>query len=91
MPNADGQYLSTSQLASPRYARFTSYLTDWIAWAGSLFTCASIALGVGDLCMAAIQTAHQGIDADMRTTHDPRYPTREPIRVYGFHEPLSPR
>lgn len=58
MPDAGGQYFWTSQLASKRYARFVSYLTGWIAWAGSLFTCASIALGVGNLIMGCIQMAH---------------------------------
>ncbi|KAF2010903.1 amino acid transporter [Aaosphaeria arxii CBS 175.79] len=62
MPDAGGQYYWTSQLASPRYARFASYLTGWIAWAGSLFTCASIALGVGNLCMGCIQMAHPGLE-----------------------------
>ncbi|KAL6690523.1 amino acid transporter [Trichoderma pleuroticola] len=58
MPDAGGQYFWTSQLASKKYARFVSYLTGWIAWAGSLFTCASIALGVGNLIMGCIQMAH---------------------------------
>lgn len=58
MPDAGGQYFWTSQLASPKYARFASYVTGWTAWAGSLFTCASIALGVGNLCMGCIQLAH---------------------------------
>jgi choline transport protein len=58
MPNAGGQYYWTSQLAGPSYARFASYLTGWVAWAGALFTCASIALGVGTLCVGCIQMAH---------------------------------
>ncbi|KAK6812577.1 hypothetical protein RU639_011669 [Aspergillus parasiticus] len=62
MPNAGGQYYWTGQLASPRYARFMSYVTGWIAWVGSLFTCASIALGVGGLCMGCIQLAHPNLE-----------------------------
>ncbi|KAM5524065.1 hypothetical protein FOXYSP1_00108 [Fusarium oxysporum f. sp. phaseoli] len=58
MPDAGGQYFWTSQLASRRCSRFLSYLTGWIAWAGALFTCASIALGVGGLVMGCIQMAH---------------------------------
>ena len=58
MPNAGGQYYWTGKLASPNYARFLSYLTGWMAWAGSIFTCASIALGVGQLCMGCIKLAH---------------------------------
>ncbi|KAF4963130.1 hypothetical protein FSARC_8843 [Fusarium sarcochroum] len=61
MPDAGGQYFWTSQLASRRYSRFLSYLTGWIAWAGSLFTCASIALGVGGLIMGCIQMAHPAL------------------------------
>lgn len=58
MPHAGGQYYWTRQLASPRYARFASYLTGWVAWAGSLCTCASLALGVSSLCVGCIQMAH---------------------------------
>lgn len=58
MPDAGGQYFWASQLASPRYARVSAYTTGWIAWAGSIFTCASIALGVGSLCLGCIQLAH---------------------------------
>ncbi|KAF5003448.1 hypothetical protein FDECE_9998 [Fusarium decemcellulare] len=62
MPNAGGQYFWTSRLASPRYARFASYLTGWISWAGSLFTCASIALGVGNLALGCIKMAHPDLE-----------------------------
>ncbi|RSL60532.1 hypothetical protein CEP53_005422 [Fusarium sp. AF-6] len=61
MPDAGGQYFWTSQLASRRYSRSLSYLTGWIGWAGSLFTCASIALGVGGLIMGCIQMAHPSL------------------------------
>lgn len=61
MPHAGGQYFWTSQLAGRRYARFASYLTGWMAWVGSLFTCASIALGVGMLCMGCIQMSHPNL------------------------------
>lgn len=58
MPDAGAQYYWTSELAPRRYARFTSYLTGWIAWAGSVFTCASVALGVSSLCLGCIQLSH---------------------------------
>ncbi|KAF7529219.1 hypothetical protein G7054_g9918 [Neopestalotiopsis clavispora] len=61
MPNAGGQYFWASQLASRRHARFASYMTGWAAWAGSLFTCASIALGVGMLCMGCIQMSNPAL------------------------------
>ncbi|KAL8956022.1 MAG: hypothetical protein Q9183_006444 [Haloplaca sp. 2 TL-2023] len=46
-PNSGGQYFWTNELAPPRYANFASYLTGWFAWAGSIFTSASVALAVG--------------------------------------------
>ncbi|KAL8777830.1 MAG: hypothetical protein Q9194_002335 [Teloschistes cf. exilis] len=46
-PNSGGQYFWTNELAPRRYANFASYLTGWFAWAGSIFTSASIALAVG--------------------------------------------
>ncbi|KXH27469.1 hypothetical protein CSAL01_07404, partial [Colletotrichum salicis] len=58
MPHAGGQYYWTSRLAGPTYARFASYMTGWIAWAGPVFTCASIALGVGNLRLGCIQLVH---------------------------------
>ncbi|KAG9956703.1 choline transport protein, partial [Aureobasidium melanogenum] len=58
MPDAGAQYYWASRLAPPRFARFVSYLTGWIAWAGSVFTCASVALGVSSLCLGCIQLNH---------------------------------
>lgn len=58
MPHAGGQYYWAAMLAPPKYARGASYLTGFIAWTGSLFTCASIALGVGNLCLGCIKMAH---------------------------------
>ncbi|KAI4254432.1 MAG: hypothetical protein LQ352_003103 [Teloschistes flavicans] len=46
-PNSGGQYFWTNELAPRRYANFASYLTGWFAWAGSIFTSASVALAVG--------------------------------------------
>jgi len=58
MPNAGGQYFWVSQLAPKRYASFLSYATGWTAWAGALFTSASICLGLGSALMGCIQLAH---------------------------------
>ncbi|KAI4241957.1 MAG: hypothetical protein L6R42_011146, partial [Xanthoria sp. 1 TBL-2021] len=57
-PNAGGQYLWTSELAPRRYANYASYLTGWFAWAGSIFTSASIALAVGSAGVGCWQLAH---------------------------------
>jgi choline transport protein len=58
MPNAGGQYFWTNELAPKKYAKFTSYLTGWFAWAGSIFASASVALGLGSAVMVCIQLFH---------------------------------
>ena len=57
-PNAGGQYYWTSELAPREYANFTSYLTGWFAWAGSIFTSASVALAVGSAVVGCWQMSH---------------------------------
>lgn len=58
IPNAGGQYFWTSQLASRRYANIASYLTGWFAYAGSIFTSASVALAMGSACVGMYQLSH---------------------------------
>lgn len=58
MPNAGGQYFWASELAPKNYANFASYLTGWFAWAGSIFTSASVALGLGSAAVGMYQLAH---------------------------------
>lgn len=57
-PNAGGQYFWANELAPKKYASFASYLTGWFAWAGSLFTSASIALAVGSASVGCYQLAN---------------------------------
>ncbi|KAL9099532.1 MAG: hypothetical protein Q9163_004980 [Psora crenata] len=57
-PNAGGQYFWTNELAPKRWANFASYLTGWIAWAGSIFTSASVALAVGSGVVGVIESWH---------------------------------
>ena len=57
-PNAGGQYFWANELAPRKYATFASYLTGWFAWAGSIFTSASVALGVGAALVGCWQLAH---------------------------------
>lgn len=57
-PNAGGQYFWANELAPRKYANFASYLTGWFAWAGSIFTSASIALAVGAAAVGCWQLAH---------------------------------
>lgn len=58
MPNAGGQYFWANELAPPQYANFASYLTGWFAWAGSIFTSASVALGLGSAGVGMWQLSH---------------------------------
>jgi choline transport protein len=57
-PNAGGQYFWANELAPKKYANFASYLTGWFAWAGSIFTSASVALAVGAALVGCWQLAH---------------------------------
>ncbi len=58
LPNAGGQYFWANELAPKRYANFASYLTGWFAWAGSIFTSASVALAVGSAAVGCWQLSH---------------------------------
>ncbi|KAL8703734.1 MAG: hypothetical protein Q9201_003080 [Fulgogasparrea decipioides] len=57
-PNSGGQYFWANELAPRRYANFASYLTGWFAWAGSIFTSASVALAVGSAGVGCWQLSH---------------------------------
>ncbi|KAL8889617.1 MAG: hypothetical protein Q9215_003125 [Flavoplaca cf. flavocitrina] len=57
-PNAGGQYFWANELAPQRYANFASYLTGWFAWAGSIFTSASISIAVGTAALGCWQLTH---------------------------------
>lgn len=58
MPNSGGQYFWANELAPKRYANFASYLTGYFAWAGSVFTSASVALAAGSALVGCWQLAH---------------------------------
>ena len=60
-PNAGGQYFWANELAPKKYANFASYLTGWFAWAGSIFTSASVALAVGSAGVGCWQLAHPNL------------------------------
>lgn len=68
LPNAGGQYFWANELASKKYANFASYLTGWFAWAGSIFTSASVALAVGAAGVGCWQLAHPDL-YDIRSFH----------------------
>lgn len=58
LPNAGGQYFWANELAPKKYANFASYLTGWFAWAGSIFTSASVALGTASAVVGCYQLSH---------------------------------
>lgn len=58
LPNAGGQYFWANELAPKRFANFASYLTGWFAWAGSIFTSASVALAMGSALCGCWQLTH---------------------------------
>lgn len=62
-PNAGGQYFWANELAPRRFANFASYLTGWFAWAGSIFTSASVALAVGAAGVGCWQLSHPDLYA----------------------------
>lgn len=57
-PNAGGQYYWASRLAPKKYARLSSFLTGWFAWAGAIFTSASVALSLGFALLGCWQLGH---------------------------------
>lgn len=46
IPNAGGQYYWTSKLAPPKYSAFASYMCGAFAWAGAVFTSASVTVSI---------------------------------------------
>jgi len=74
MPNAGGQYFWANELAPRKYANFASYLTGWFAWAGAIFTSASVALGVGAAGVGMWQLAHPDLYASPEPLLSPRNP-----------------
>ena len=65
LPNAGGQYFWANELAPKKYANFASYLTGWFAWAGSLFTSASVALATSSAGVGCWQLAHPDLYASI--------------------------
>lgn len=63
MPNAGGQYFWVQQLAPPKYARFASYLTGWFGYAGAIFACSSVVLGLGEGVVGMWQLGHPDLYA----------------------------
>ena len=60
-PNAGGQYYWASELAPKRLANFPAYLTGWVAWTGSIFTSAAVALAMGSATVGCWQLTHPNL------------------------------
>jgi choline transport protein len=60
-PNAGGQYFWANELAPKRFANVASYLTGWLAWWGSMFTSASVALAMGSAMVGCYQLSHPNL------------------------------
>lgn len=58
IPNAGGQYFWASTLAPPKYAKISSYLTGWFAYAGAIFTSASVSLSMASAIVGMYQLSH---------------------------------
>ncbi|KAK6454704.1 amino acid permease-domain-containing protein [Scheffersomyces xylosifermentans] len=58
MPNAGGQYYWTMKLAPKKYAPFASYMCGAFAWAGSVFTSASVTLSIASSVVGMYMLCH---------------------------------
>jgi choline transport protein len=58
MPNAGGQYYWTLKLAPPKYANFFAYMCGAFAWAGSVFTSASVTISLASSIVGMYLLVH---------------------------------
>lgn len=57
-PNAAGQIYWARELAPEGYSGLMSFLTGWMAWIGSIFTSASVALALAISILGCYQLTH---------------------------------
>jgi len=60
-PNSGGQYFWASVLAPAEWSNVLAYYTGFIGYAGSIFTCASVAISIGTSVMGLIQINNPGL------------------------------
>ncbi|KAK6197072.1 amino acid permease-domain-containing protein [Scheffersomyces amazonensis] len=58
MPNAGGQYYWTMKLAPKKWAGFASYMCGAFAWAGSVFTSASVTISIASSLVGMYMLYH---------------------------------
>lgn len=68
MPNSGGQYYWTTVLAPKKYAGFLAYLCGAFAWAGAVFTSASVTLSIAS-AVVGMYTLNSGPDFEFKTWH----------------------
>lgn len=66
MPNAGGQYYWTMKLAPRKYAPIASYMCGAYAWAGSVFTSASVTITLGQAIVGLYYLGSGNTDAPPR-------------------------
>lgn len=67
MPNAGGQYYWTLKLAPPKYAGFASYMCGAFAWAGSVFTSASVTISIASSLVGMYVLGSNDPNASVKT------------------------
>lgn len=56
-----GQYYWTSRLAPKKYARFLSYSTGYLGWAGAVVVSGSVAVGLAQAVVGMIILANPNV------------------------------
>lgn len=67
MPSAGGQYYWTMKLAPPRWAPFLSYMCGAFAWAGAVFTLASVTIAIASALVGMYALGSGGADFEVKT------------------------
>ncbi|GME90353.1 unnamed protein product [Ambrosiozyma monospora] len=62
IPNAGGQYMWTKLLAPKKHAPFWAFLCGQLAWIGSVFTVASMAISLGTMVTSMYKLTHPGFE-----------------------------
>src|SRR5271156_4890581 len=60
-PNSGGQYYWTARLAPKKYARFLSYSTGYLGWAGAVVVSGSVAVGLAQAVVGMIILANPNV------------------------------
>jgi amino acid transporter len=67
-----GQYYWASRLAPKKYARFLSYCTGYLGWAGAVVVSGSVAVGLAQALVGMIILANPNVMLSTKTCSDGR-------------------